>query len=87
MKISKVALFFLHGYWSFVRKTYGDAHSKTGKVSNLVNGPVPWNEPPPPSNIEKFFNFNSEFRIKSCKSCGIDPPPVSAGNLGNSTFS
>ena len=33
-------------YWSFVRKTYGDARSKTGKVSNHVNGPVPWNVPP-----------------------------------------
>ena len=35
-----------HTSWSFVRKTYGDAHSKTGKVSNLVNGPVPLNVPP-----------------------------------------
>ena len=33
-------------YWSFIRKTYGDAHSKMGKVSNLVNGPILWNVPP-----------------------------------------
>ena len=34
-------------------KTYDDAHSKTGKVTNLVNGPVPWNGPP---RLEKFLN-------------------------------
>ena len=36
-------------------KTYGDAHSKTGKVSNLVNGPIPWNEPPRVENILVHF--------------------------------
>ena len=49
-------------------KTYGDAHSKRGKVSNLVNGPIPWNAPP---SIGKILKFISEFRIKSC---GMDFP-------------
>ena len=33
-------------YCSFIRKTYGDACSKMGKVSNLVNGSIPLNVPP-----------------------------------------
>ena len=49
-------------------KTYVDALSKTGKVSNLVNGPIPWNGPPRIGNI---FKLISEFRIKRC---GMDPP-------------
>ena len=68
-------------YWSFVRKTYGDTHSKTGKVSNLVNGPILLNVPP---EIGKILNFISEFRIKSC---GIYPPVLTSdGNFGKSTF-
>ena len=67
--------------WSFIRKTYGDVHSKW-KVSNLVNGPIPLNVPPP--GLEKIFNCISEFRIKRC---GMYPPVLaSGGNLGKSTF-
>ena len=49
-------------------KTYGDAHRKTGKVSSLVNGSIPWYVSP---RIGKIFKFTSEFRIKSC---GMDSP-------------
>ena len=56
-------------YWSFVRKTYGDARSKTGKVSNLVNGPVPWNEPPPVLTSDGNFGGIVGMTIVTCHSC------------------
>ena len=65
---------FLAGAVKFIglssEKIYGDAHRKTGKVSNLVNWPIPWNEPP---RIGKFFECISGVRIKSC---GMDTPRI-----------
>ena len=66
------AIFFEYcSNWSFVRKTYGDARSKMGKVSNLVNGPVPcchWMYPPVPGRIlgKSTFSCNVQWCMQIC---------------------
>ena len=72
---------FIKEDWSFVRKTYCDAHSKTGKLTNLVK----WAHSIEctPLNFENFICI-SEFRIRGC---WMDPPELSSGgNFGNLLF-
>ena len=66
MALPEHLLFLVIGLSS--EKTYGDAHSKTGKLSNLVNGPIPWNDPP---RLEKFLN---SFLSSGSKVVELTPP-------------
>ena len=64
-------------------KTYGDVHSKTEEVSNLVNGPIPWNGPP---KIRNFWNSTFACTVQCGCKFAINPFSISWGPFENVNF-
>ena len=83
LNLSKHGLY----YWPFIRKTYGDAHSKTGKVSNLVNGPILLNVLPCSCHLVEILE-NLLFHLLPNDACkfAINLFPITWGPFENVNF-